>query len=174
MPASATYDSIATYTGDGSFNAPIFSNIPQTYTDLVLVVQGRLTGAVSTGVGVLRLNDDAGTNYSWTTLLGDGSSVASIRTSNGGNGVDVNSFPGASATANFVGQAVIHIPNYRSTSMFKNVIFHNANDANGGGTTRIVAGLWRSTAAINDVRLISSSGNWAAGSFFTLYGITAA
>lgn len=163
---------IGYYLGDGTFNAPVFSSIPQTYQDLMFVVYGRGTTAATTSQGVLRLNDDAGSNYSWTSLIGDGSSATSTRDVNSGNGFTINNFTAANSTANRFATAVVHILNYRG-SVFKTVLWQNADDNNGSGTTRIAAGLWRSTAAINDVRLINAQANWASGCTFALYGIKA-
>lgn len=157
--------------GDGSFNAPVFSNIPQIYQDLLFVVQGRSTTAATSSQGVLRLNDDAGSNYSWTTLRGDGSSATSSRDTNSGNGWTFNDFTGANSTSNMFAVSTLHILNYRNTNTFKTGIWRNANDNNGSGTTRVAVGLWRSTAAIYDLRIINAQANWASGSTFTLYGV---
>lgn len=158
--------------GDGTFNAPIFSNIPQTFQDLLFVVYGRGTNASATSQGYLRLNDDSSSNYSSTSLIGDGSSATSSRETNLTNGFTINNFTGASATSGLFGATLIHIINYKS-STFKTFIWRNVNDMNGSGTTRLVTGLWRSTSAINDIRLIHAQANWAAGSTFALYGIKA-
>lgn len=163
---------IGYWAGDGNFNAPIFSNIPQTFQDLLFVVYGRGTNAATTSQGILRLNDDAGSNYSWTTLRGDGASASSSRDVNAGSGWTINDFPSASAVSSLFAVTTLHILNYRSSG-FKTGIWRNANDMNGSGTTRLAVGLWRSTAAVNDLRIIHSAANWAAGSTFALYGVRA-
>ena len=73
MPA--TYEPIATTTLGSAVNSFTFSSIPNTYTDLVLVVV--VPTAASSGTFGLRFNSDTASNYSHTTLSGNGSSAVS-------------------------------------------------------------------------------------------------
>ena len=74
-----TYTPIATYNGDGSATTITFSSIPQTYTDLVLVMPIFTTVNANESV---RINGDTGNNYSSTWITGNGSTAASSRLSN--------------------------------------------------------------------------------------------
>jgi hypothetical protein len=80
MPAGNTYEAIATQTLGSAAASVTFSSIPGTYTDLVLVVAGTLT--TGTENIVMQFNGDTGSNYSVTSLLGDGSTASSFRSSN--------------------------------------------------------------------------------------------
>lgn len=162
MPAGSTYSSIATTTLSGS--SYTFSSIPSTYTDLILVIQGANSNV---GNARWRLNGDTGTNYSWTGLGGTGSAASSTRVSN-------TATPQLDWYGYFDGtQSVLisHFMNYANTTTYKTVISRSNNANNGVATT---VGLWRSTAAVNSISIISSNGNFDSGTTLTLYGITAA
>jgi hypothetical protein len=67
---------------------------------------------------------------------------------------------------------IISILNYANTTTYKTAL-SRANNAAGG--VDAVVGLWRSTAAINSIKMAIGGGySYAAGTTFTLYGIAAA
>jgi hypothetical protein len=170
MAAGPTYEPIATQTLGSAAATVTFSSIPSTYTDLVLVLQGK--SALSTDDFQLYFNSDTGGNYSLTTLIGTGSTATSARYSNLSNGFYI-SRPGWTS-AGFT-TTILNFMNYANTTTNKTVLFRSgANDNSSGynGTEAEVA-LWRSTAAITSFT-IDGGGNIAAGSNFTLYGIAAA
>jgi hypothetical protein len=150
----------------------LFSNIPQTYQDLMLVINARSTNASSTTQTITYFNGDAGaSNYSRTVLNGNGSAPGAFRESNFAQMYGMDGLPAANATANIFSSTVAHILNYKSTSTFKSMITRHAADLNGSGLTSIQVGLWRSTAAISQINISLVSGSVAAGSTATLYGI---
>lgn len=150
------------------------TNVPATYQDLFLVLQLRSTAAVTTTSSILYFNGDASaTNYSRTTLQGDGSSASSSRDVNYSQLYFADGTPGANSTANIFSVVTINILNYANTSTFKAVLMRTAADLNGSGITNLVAGLWRSTSAINRLSAGAVSGSYATGSTFALYGVKA-
>lgn len=162
MAAGNTYEAIATNTLGSATSSVTFSSIPQTYTDLVLVIAGNAGGATS---ATMRFNSDSGTNYSNTYIQGDGSSVGNFR--------DVNQ------TANWAGSfynttnptvAKHSIMNYANTTTYKTSIIR-ADYATGYTATAVQ--MWRSTAAITSITLATGS-NFSTGTVFSLYGIKAA
>ena len=163
MPA--TYENIATTTlGSNQASVTIFSSIPSTYTDLVLV--GEFTSSTLIFGGVwLRFNGDSGTNYSITQVEGDGSSASSYRQSNssrmeiGYNGVNGRQM------------LITNIMNYANTTTNKTSLSRYGNASN---VTRASVGLWRSTSAITSITIGVDNQQIASGSIFTLYGIKAA
>ena len=115
----------------------------------------------------MQYNGDTGTNYSRTLLTGSGTTAESDRESTVSRIIiDYYAFPNTSP-----GNRIINIQNYSNATTYKTAIMR-ANYA-GGGTDAIV-GLWRSTAAINSVKITHNAAQFAAGSTFTLYGIAAA
>ena len=168
MAAGSTYTPIATTTLTGTQANVTFSSIPSTYTDLRLVINVAGNG---TYFPYIQFNSDTGNNYSFTELLGNGTSASSGRISNYNliQTYDVNTTTAVDTLVTW------DLMNYSNTTTYKTVL-SRANNA-GNGTNAIVA-LWRSTSAINSILVgIIASGvtrNYTAGSTFTLYGITAA
>lgn len=164
MAAGSTYNPIATNTLGSNAASYTFTSIPGTYTDLVIVVDSIDT---SGGVAALqvRFNGDTGTNYSRTALSGDGTTASSD--SNVSSAIMAGGLTSGSVRNN----NLISIMNYASTSIYKTALFRgNVSNA----LVRASAGLWRSTAAITSIELISGNGSFSTGSIFTLYGIKAA
>ena len=161
MPA--TYEPIATisYTGTSSYT---FSSIPQTYTDLRLVWRG-VAGTTGSNMN-FQLNGDTDVNYSYTWVLGNGSTASSGRQNNQTRFSLTESF---APQVNQVGLGIADIMNYTSTSVFKSVLMQCAQDQNGTGGHQPVVGLYRSTSAITSLTLVA--GNFGTGNTATLYGI---
>ena len=165
MTAGSTYTPIATTTL-GSAQASIsLSSIPSTYTDLLVVAS--IGSASPQQAYVIRFNSDSATNYSWTRLAGDGTTASSSR---GTNQTYISGFEIGSSTD--TGAQIIHINNYSNTNVFKTALAR-INYATYHSSA--IAGLWRSTSAINSITISSSGGaNIVTGSTLTLYGIAAA
>lgn len=148
-----------------------FSNIPQTYQDLMLVLNVRSARALS--AINFHITSNSGQFFSGTTLYGDGASIASSRFTNGYDPTD-GSIPAASAAVGMFGSSISHILSYANTSTFKTTLTRWASDVNGGGTTGIYANLVRSTSAITTLNVYTDYADyWAAGTTATLYGIKA-
>lgn len=141
-----------------------FSSIPSTYDDLMVVAYMRTTTA---SFPYFRINNDSGSNYSRTVLLGDGGSAASSR----GTSESSINFSSTSATTNLFVASQIHILNYANTSNYKTALIRQAQDYNGSGQTQLRVGLWRSTSAINRIDLDGSGYDFTSGTVFALYGI---
>ena len=163
MAAGSTYTPIATQTLGSAASSVTFSSISGSYTDLVLVINGKTV--TSTADLYMRFNNDTGTNYSNTSLIGDGSAVASTR----GSGVSV-----IKLNTNSTGDSTvwkINVMNYANTTTYKTTL--SRFDYAGGGTEAYV-NLWRDTSAINRIDILPSTGNLDTGMVLTLYGIAAA
>jgi len=164
MPA--TYDSIASTTLGSSTGTVSFSSIVGTYTDLAVVI----TGTASANYGLwFRVNDDSGTNYSYTGLYGTGSSTVSDRASNNSFGF----IAGNISTSQSI--SITHFLNYSNTTTNKTVISRGNDSAQG---VNAGVSLWRSTSAINKITFAPGTsfptGTFASGTTFTLFGIKAA
>ena len=163
--ATNTYEALDTKTLSSATASITFSSIPQTYTDLVIVCNGSPASAAS---GIITINGDTGSNYSYTFLTGygNGTSLASGRTS---NEVPANTFFGGNIIgigANSVWQ--LNFMNYSNTTTNKTVL---SRLANGTGNDATVL-LYRSNSAITSITLQpQNSVNWSSGSTFTMYGI---
>jgi hypothetical protein len=166
MPTS-TYTPIATQTLGSAAASVTFSSIPATYTDLVLVYNGKFASA--NGQIALQFNGDTATNYSNTELYGNGTAAGSSRESS------VSSMRlGYTATANIENMNVMQIMNYSNATTNKTILTRQNTAGSASGAAAHV-GLWRSTSAINSIVVLCYSGiNFVSGSTFTLYGIKAA
>jgi hypothetical protein len=152
-----------------------FSSIPATYTDLLIVFQGRDTNAAITEGSVrLKINGDAtAANYTTSQYAGGIGAAANIGTVAASvDGGCWGGIPGTSGNANAQGIAEIWIPNYASTTLQK-MVRSDYDDYYGAGPSldaSHITFVWKSTAAINSIVLKPSSG-WAAGTRAVLYGL---
>lgn len=165
MAAGSTYTPIATYTLLGSASSYTFSSIPTTYTDLVLVMTATQGAGTSVYCQVGNGSVDTGSNYSYTGLYGSGSAAGSARASN-----QTGAYLGYLGSTTIY-NAINHFMNYSNTTTYKTIL--NRKNQSDQYVEADVA-LWRSTAAINTIKIYPQSGNFDAGSTFTLYGIAAA
>jgi hypothetical protein len=165
-----TYTLIAHQELASTQSAIIFSSIPATFTDLLVVASLRANGTLAFVDGQLRFNGST-SGYSFRNLYGTGSSAASGSGTTESHFFDTNAGRGSSNT---FASVQIYIPNYR-TSNNKSFSSDSVEEANGTSAFQgIHAGLWSDSAAINSIGLYDSNGNsWVQFSSATLYGITA-
>ena len=166
---AVTYEPIATYTSGSTFSSYTFTSIPGTYTDLILVGNfGTTSGSANVALQVGNGSIDTGNNYSFTHLNGNGTTAASGRVSNTAQiYIDYSAFAGNTINAVYTW----HIQNYSNTTTNKTVL-GRANTASQG--TNATVGLWRSTSAINQIKVDPQTTTFLANSTFTLYGIKSA
>jgi hypothetical protein len=162
MPTN-TYVALDKITLGTATSTITFSSIPQTYTDLVMVFDGTAASATYSGI---RFNGDTGNNYSYTYLAGNGSTAVSSRSS---NNPEMYTSTGNTVTTS-QNNTIVHIQNYSNTSTFKTALIRNNSTT---VETTAAVGLWRNTAAITSVTFKTPGTNFAAGSTFSLYGISA-
>jgi len=166
--ATATYNCIATTTLGGHQTDVTFTSISGSYTDLVLIcdVVGITTNHQNLALRVGNGSIDTGSNYSNTTINGDGTSAVSDRYT--GNNLIYPDYWGIVNSASR-GNAIMHFMNYSNTTTYKTVLCRSGR---ANMETSAVVGLWRSTSAINQIRLVADSTNKIGlGSTFSLYGI---
>jgi hypothetical protein len=170
MPA--TFEPIASTVLTATTASVIFSSIPQTFTDLVLVITG--TSTLNGDAPQLRFNNDTGLNYSHTDINGSGTTTVTQRQSGRGYIYSMGNNTAMSSTTSNVSNVIIQVMNYSNTTTHKTVL-SRANAANGTyAGTAAIAGLWRSTAAINRIDLTAyTSYFWNIDCTFSLYGIRA-
>jgi len=155
------------------------TSIPSSYEHLVFLVSARNdTSAIEVSNDFYFNNDTAG-NYSYTTLYTQltGTTISGA-TSNGQARLVGPYSAGSTVFNDTFAVTEVWIPNYSNTSNWKQVVIKNVvpNDSTSDYNRRVmnVAGMWQSTAAINRIDLVASSGSFTAESTFTLYGINGA
>jgi hypothetical protein len=160
---------IQTQTLTSSQPSITFSSIPQTFTDLYVLVSSRSDGAFTSSEIDIAFNGSS-SNFSGRYLYGAGSGSGSTTTDT----TMVGSSSANNNTANTFGNASIYIPNYTSSNN-KSISSDTVGESN--ATTAymsIHAVLWSQTAAITSLTLSLDSGarNFVSGSSVSLYGIS--
>lgn len=164
MAAGATYTPIATTTLGSDTASITFSSISGSYTDLILICNGKNTGG-SNNEFLVRYNSDSNNNYSTTFLYGNGTSVSSQF-----SGIASAVIPGQTDNTNPT-PIICHINNYSNSTTYKATLCRTSNSA---GKVWVSVSTWRNTAAITSIVLSSYTGNLTSGFTATLYGIKAA
>jgi hypothetical protein len=155
-----SYIALANITLSSTDSEIVFANIPNTYRDLVLIIAAKRTNSGTQTVRV-QFNSDTGSNYSWVTMSGNGSTASSS------TGSDTNLLAGDIDDSYFNTQ-VVQVMDYSATDKHKTVIVRrNRNDR-----TSADAGRWASTSAITSIKIFDAgSSTFTIGSTFALYGI---
>jgi len=145
-----------------------FTSIPQTYTDLKIVLSGRTTNA-SVADSIYFTFNSSTSNFSSRILYGSGSSASSFTQAR-----YAGSQPGSTATASTFSNIELYIPNYTGSNnksySVDAVTENNATEA----YAYLAAGLWSDTTAISGITLTPNAGSFVQHSTATLYGVTAA
>ena len=169
-----TMTKLGSYTvGAGGIASYTFSNIPQNYTDLKIIISARDTNANSGNFFaniVMLLNSDTNIqNTGWTlgySLSGTMSAISSGQS--GGYYVIYN--PSSSATASTFGNSQTTILNY-SSNMYKPISDESQAEGNSLATfLSISTGVWRNTSPVTSLTFTSMT-LFAQHSTITLYGV---
>jgi hypothetical protein len=169
MP-TPTYTALSNITLGSALASVTFSDIPATYRDLRLVINGSLTAA---GAMTARINLDSGTNYSYVQMRGNVSGGVSAGRSSGGTGLSSIFFSESAMNSGSRFDTYIDYFDYSATDKHKTILGRN-NYIDDGGNSAVqqTAARWANTAAVTSVRVIVGS-SFAIGSTFSLYGVIA-
>ena len=154
--------------GSGGAASVTFSNIPQTFTDLKIVISARGTTA-ATEQSIKILPNGSSSNATFIQLQGYGTGTYSGT----GSYWYAGEMSAASGTSNTFGSTDIYIPNYTSSN-YKSANNDTAQENNSSGSARLNlnATLWSSTSAITSIVIQPAADNFAQYSTFYLYGIS--
>lgn len=166
MPTN-TYTPIASVTLSATASEVVFSGLPQTFRDLILVVEAATT---ESGVTLdLRFNGDVSSNYFGVEMGGRNNGTYS------GAGADVyfRIFGNTFGTLPF--QSTVQIMDYSQSNKHKTTLIRASSfdTSLNSYLVKAIAGRWGSTSAVTSLSLASlfNSRSFAAGSTFTLFGI---
>ena len=164
-----TYVAIATVTvGSGGAANIEFTSIPQTYTDLVILLSSRTDQAANNDDRSMRFNGSS-SGYSNRTVYGTGSSALSGAPYS--DRAYIGSINAGTSTSNTFSNTQIYIPNYTSSN-YKSVSSETVQENNATQAFAVcIASLWSNTSAITSIILSYGTGNWVQYSTATLYGI---
>lgn len=162
---------IATVTvSNGTTTSIDFSSIPSTYTDLMIKtsMRGSSNNAGNTLGLYIKINN-ATTNLSWRNLGNSNNSMFSQTNTTNYTRTSIND---TGSTASTFSNADFYFPNYAS-SKYKSFSIDSVVETNGSTPidNEMVAFLWSSTSAINQITFTPESTYFAQYSTATLYGI---
>jgi hypothetical protein len=163
---AATYEFIASQSASG-LNVT-FTSIPQTYTDLVLVMQlAQTSGSDGVDIRVGNGTIDTGNNYGWRALNGSNSTASTQVV------IPYPAYEGGLSNSTTWSSIEVNLLGYTNTNIKKFFLGHG-NNTNWSNTS-VRAGYWDNTAAINTIRISNGGGvNQDTAGKYTLYGIKAA
>lgn len=162
MPAGVSaWTPLANTTLGANASSVTFSSISSAYRDLVVVIQGSTTSGQNIFV---RFNGDStATNYNIVSLAGLGSSTGSSQTAN------ANYLNYWSNFDTSQGNLIANVMDYVATDKQKTFLSRQNTAAVG---VEAILGRWANTSAITSVMLLAST-NFASGTSFALYGVSA-
>lgn len=160
------YKSIMSIVLNSTASTVTFNNIPQTYSDIILVANfGR--SAADTG-SWFRVNDDSGTNYCTTNITGTGASAISGKDFS----VNVGRYFRALSNQTDNNSIIMDFMNYANPNIYKTILTRGGISTGTGSGTEANVNVWRSTSPITSISLITSTGTYSSGSIFNLYGLS--
>lgn len=163
--ATNTYIPIASITLGSSASSVTFSSIPQTYQDLVLVINGK-PNTGDTSIDLVFNSDTTNANYPATFARGNGSATGSGTLTSSGSQITYSASGGNLLIAT-------SIMDYSATDKHKTLLTRT----NGDGASDWVAmwaGRWADTSALNNIEVtFVQVRTWNTGTTLALYGIEA-
>lgn len=165
-----TMERIQTVTvGSGGAANIEFTNIPQTYSDLRLVISARSNATTAKNEWLQLSLNGSTSNFTYRLLQGTGAAAFSYNGSTNFAGDTPTSASGT--TASTFGSAELYIPNYAGNTN-KSISSDSVTEGNYTDTVQdLTAILWSNTAAITSITLAQRNGSWLQYSTATLYGI---
>lgn len=161
-PPVSTYTPLASLTLTSTDSEIVFSSIPASYRDLVVVF--RAAGSSDTDVLISMNSDTTAANYSRVLMSGDGTTTYSVTTS------PRNITYYGSVASSFGTVHIINFMDYSATDKHKTFLTR-ANRATSG--VDAIASRWANTNAITSIAITANTGTFSIGSTFSLFGIAA-
>lgn len=143
------------------------------YTHLKVIYSAVCDAGATSALLNMQFNGDVGSNYDRQFV----NAVSTTVTANevlAGTSTSFGVASGGTAAAGDVGVGEVTIADYRNTTFNKSgvaVFQYKTSNASGNFNVRQNAISWRSNAAITSITVSVASGNFVAGSKFSLYGI---
>jgi len=158
-----------------SQNGLTFSNIPQTYNQLQLVVVGRGDTAsnrvevhiqLGTGGGAV----DSGGNYQYIQLYDTGGTLSYSHGESTAY-MYVGQISAANSPSNTAGAVTVDFYGYNLATFYKTAQAKSGSTPRSTGILDYNTVAWKNTGAITSMYVFASAGNFITGTAFYLYGI---
>lgn len=165
-----TYTPIMSTTISADVASVTFSEIPQTFTDLIIKISTRTTRATTVNDGLMIKLNGTTTPYGSTSLTRDDGSIATYGVLFG-VGYVINT-ASAGPTASVFASSDVYIANYAGSN-HKLITSETVVETNGSGNRlENMVNIWTNTDAIRSIVFGSyGSANLVQYSTYTLYGI---
>ena len=156
--------------GSGGQATIEFTNIPQTYTDLCILLSARQSSTGGTNVN-MKFNGSS-INYTNKDMISAAGNAISEGTVLGTSSIKIGFIPdNTNYTTSTFSNQYIHISNYASSNS-KSVSTDNAMENNSTSVYfGFFSGLWSDASAITSIALTPENGSFVQHSTATLYGI---
>lgn len=172
------FDSIQTYTGNGSSGSFTFSSIPTKYKHLQIRWVVRGTRSFAGEDMYIRFNNDATNNYFVQETYANPPSTAATANSGASaiSAIRQGQIPAALAPSGCYGTGIVDIYDWQSsvkTKTTKGFCGFDTNDTNTGYNYHNIwhtSGLWVSTAPVTSITVVSN-GPFDTNSYISLYGV---
>jgi hypothetical protein len=159
MP-TPTYDLIATTTLATAASSVVFGSLPQTYRDLIVIIDGGITSGAE--AMAMRFNGDSGSNYHYVLANGNGSTTGAFV-------VSPTIFARLGSIYTGSNNFVASVMDYSATDKHKTVLARGNSPAN---AVFMTSSRWANTAAITSVTILPDVANtFTSGSTFQIYGV---
>ena len=158
--ATETYIPLATHTLSANTAVVTFSNLPSTYRDFVIVIDGDTTASCRP---IMRFNNDTTANRHRAIVFGTGNYSSTNQSAK------IDFIPGYAITGTFTLVVQVFDVNVtdKNTSLLYRVNQHDGNH------THMGAGAYQTTTAISEFAFDVTANKYASGTKFDLFGIEA-
>lgn len=151
--------------------ANVIVAVPTGWNRLKAYYSGTCSGAVASSTAKVQFNGDTGNNYTWIYTQSNNGTTSTTQNATQ-SAIQIGTITGATSTANYSGSGTLIIDNVAGSTFYPIVVSTSttfvttANMFNG-----VYSGQWTSLTAISSINFVLGSGNWTAGSAFSLYGL---
>ena len=170
MP-SPTYQLIRSHMVTSATNNIVLDNIPQSFTDLIIIGKSRITSAASQSN--LRFNGDQTAVYDAQALSNNGGGGLIAARESGRSQIDGAGAIGSSNTTGWFAGNEYHIFNYSDSTKYKTVLVFGVSSNNGNTLDycSVSVAMWENTNAITSITFVTNGTAFDVGSGWSIYGI---
>jgi hypothetical protein len=149
-----------------------FSDIPDTFENLFLVLSGACSAFGFNDQVLMELNGDSTTNMSTVRTITDSAAATVTGEGSTGNALAILGTIPSTHLANQAGCVQAMIPGYKRTVFFKSVLSQSIGVSDGTNDMILEndGSLWNVTDAITTITLSLTASEFLAGTVATLYG----
>jgi Fibronectin type III domain len=175
----SNFFSIATVTAAGGESSLTFSSIPSTYKSLQIRYLSKDSSTSSTFTNpYFLINGDSGSNYVYHFMragVSGGGPAASGQTPASFIQIALGGTTSYSGSSSMFGAGIVDIIDYTNTSKYKTtkmIAGSNENGLNTKDSVSLNSGVWLNTSTITSLTFYPGTSTFAAGSTFSLYGVS--